>query len=78
MRRRMAQSSDLRQLFTAELRLCGAGPGQTVAVLSEGDQLADYVEASLASARDLGARVVNVNIPSAMAPAASDSKTARV
>ena len=52
------------ELFRNELVLCEVGPGQTVAVLSEGDQLRGYAEASLAAARDLGADAVDVNIPS--------------
>ena len=46
------------------LELCEVGPGQTVAVLSEGDQLRDYAEASLNAARALGADVADVHIPS--------------
>ncbi len=39
------------ELFRDELALCEVGPGQTVTVLSEGDQVRDYAEASLAAAR---------------------------
>ncbi len=56
--------SRLTDLFRRNLELCEVGPGQTVAILSEGDQLRDYAEASLAAARDLGADVADVHIPS--------------
>ena len=54
----------LTTLFRKELELCDVGPGQTVAVLSEGDQLRDYAEASLSCIRALGAAAVDVHIPS--------------
>lgn len=54
----------LTDLFRRNLALCEVGPGQTVAVLSEGDQLRDYARASLAAARDLGADAAHVHIPS--------------
>ena len=60
------------ELFRNELALCEVGPGQTVAVLSEGDQLRGYAEASLAAARDLGADAVDVNIPSEHAADSSE------
>lgn len=66
----MAQQ-DLVELFTANYRLCEVGPGQTVAVLSEGDQLRDYAEASLAAVRALGGEAVDVNVPSDSAMDAS-------
>jgi 2,5-dihydroxypyridine 5,6-dioxygenase len=53
----------LRDLFNEEFKLCEVGPGQTIAVLSEGDQLRDYAETSLSVASALGATVVDVNIP---------------
>jgi 2,5-dihydroxypyridine 5,6-dioxygenase len=56
--------TELSTLFRRELELCAVGPGQKVAVLSEGAQLRDYAEASLKAARDLGAEVIDVNIPS--------------
>ena len=54
----------LTDLFRRNLALCEVGPGQTVAVLSEGDQLRDYAQASLAAARDLGADVDDVHLAS--------------
>lgn len=54
--------SALHELFLEEFRLCEIGRGQTVAVLSEGDQLRDYAETSLAAASALGAEVIDVNL----------------
>jgi 2,5-dihydroxypyridine 5,6-dioxygenase len=54
----------LTELFRKNLELCEVGPGQTVAVLSEGDQLRDYAQASIAAARELGADVEDVHVPS--------------
>jgi len=55
-------SGTLNELFREEFKLCEIGPGQTVAVLSEGDQLREYAETSLAVASALGAKVIDVNI----------------
>ncbi len=65
-------STALAKLFLEELRLCEVGPGQTVVVLSEGDQLRDYVELSLAAASTLGARVIDLNLAVAHATSASE------
>lgn len=62
----------LQSLFGAEFELCEIGPGQTVAVLSEGNELRDYAQASLAAASALGARVVDVNLPVSEATSASE------
>jgi len=55
-------------LFRRELALCEVGPCQTVAVLSEGEQLLDYAEASLRAASQLGAMVHHVHVPAFDAP----------
>ncbi len=55
-------NTSLKELFIEEFKLCEIGAGQTVVVLSEGDQLRDYAETSLAAASSLGARVVDVNV----------------
>lgn len=60
------------EMFRDELELCEVGPGQSVAVLSEGNQLRDYAESFVAAARDLGADVEDVNVPSANAADAND------
>jgi 2,5-dihydroxypyridine 5,6-dioxygenase len=52
------------ELFRKEFALCNVGPGQTVAVLSEGANLRNYAEASLSAASALGAKVVDVALNS--------------
>lgn len=64
--------TSLKALFAEEFRLCEIGPGCTVAVLSEGDQLRDYAELSLAVASQLGAKVLDVNLAVDKATAASE------
>jgi 2,5-dihydroxypyridine 5,6-dioxygenase len=59
-------------LFREELALCRVNERETVAVLSEGDQLRDYAEAFLIAARELGAAAVDVNLPAAEAMDASE------
>lgn len=53
------------ELCRAELELCGVDEGSTVAVLSQGNQRAAYVEAFLAAAEHLGAIAFNVGLPQA-------------
>ena len=55
-------NNTLADLFHENFKLCEIGPGQTIAVLSEGDQLRDYAETSLSCASALGAKVVDVNL----------------
>jgi 2,5-dihydroxypyridine 5,6-dioxygenase len=50
-------------LCRAELELCGVGEGNTVAVLSQGNQRATYVDAFLAATAQLGAVGFNVKLP---------------
>ncbi|MFT5133782.1 MAG: hypothetical protein ACI9SC_002255 [Gammaproteobacteria bacterium] len=45
--------STLKDIFHEELKLCEVGPGQTIAVLSEGDLLRDYAEYSLSAAHSV-------------------------
>ncbi len=58
---------DLYTLFRRNYARCKVGPGQRVAVLSEGDQLRDYALASLAAVKDLGAEAIDVHVPTAAA-----------
>ena len=60
----MTQESDLTALFRANFELCEIGPGQSVAVLSEGELLPEYRAASLSAVSALGAEALDVNIPS--------------
>jgi 2,5-dihydroxypyridine 5,6-dioxygenase len=59
----MATDAAMVSLFKAELELCKVGPGETVAVLSEGDARADYARAFLLAAQQLGATAFQVNLP---------------
>ncbi len=56
------QMNAMVSLFRKELELCGVKEGNTVAVLSEVDNLPEYATASLAAARSLGAHAFNVNL----------------
>lgn len=62
----------LKDIFLDELRLCEVGSGQTIAVLSEGDLLRDYAEASLSAASELGAHVIDANLQVEQAVDASE------
>lgn len=53
------------EMCREELELCGIGDGSTVAVLSQGNQRADYVDAFLDASRELGATAFNVRLPAA-------------
>ena len=57
-------STSIKELFKNELALCKVGAGQKVVVLSEGNQLKEYVDTSLSVASELGANVSNLNLPS--------------
>ena len=54
---------DMVSLFRAELELCKLGPGQVLAVLSEGSIRMDYAQAFLLAAQELGAVAFQVNVP---------------
>ena len=62
----------MKDVFLDELKLCEVGPGQTIAVLSEGDLLRDYAEYSLSAASELGARVIDANLQVEQAVDASE------
>ncbi|MCE2487348.1 MAG: hypothetical protein J4F42_17675 [Desulfurellaceae bacterium] len=55
---------DMLTLFRQELELCQVTTGQKVVVLSEAEQATDYAAAFLIAARELGADVFNLNLPS--------------
>ena len=63
----MVANVEMVNLFTAELELCKVGPGQTVAVLSEGGQRGEYAEAFLVAAQNLGAAAFQLNVPAGRA-----------
>jgi 2,5-dihydroxypyridine 5,6-dioxygenase len=50
------------ELCRRELELCGIGEGATIAVLSQGEQRRDYVDAFLSAAAQLGATGFNVRL----------------
>ena len=56
------RAAEMVRVFREELVLCGVKEGETVAVLSELDQLGDYAAAFMAAARSLGAQTFNVNL----------------
>ncbi|MBM3487369.1 MAG: leucyl aminopeptidase [Alphaproteobacteria bacterium] len=59
----MAADAAMVSLFKAELELCKVGPGQTMAVLSEGEVRADYAQAFLTAGQQLGATTFHINLP---------------
>jgi 2,5-dihydroxypyridine 5,6-dioxygenase len=63
----MAQATEeeMTQLFQKELGLCQVHAGETVAVLSAGNFLNEYVEPFLAAVRNLGDKAANVHIAQA-------------
>lgn len=50
-------------LFREELELCRVSAAETAIVLTEGDIRADYADAFLLAARDLGASAFEINVP---------------
>lgn len=59
----MTVDAEMVALFKSNLELCKVGPGQSVAVLSEGETRADYAQAFLVAAQQLGATPFLVNVP---------------
>ncbi len=59
----MAADASLVSLFKAELELCKVGPGQSLSVLSEAEIRADYAQAFMVAAQELGASAFHVNVP---------------
>jgi 2,5-dihydroxypyridine 5,6-dioxygenase len=49
-------------LFRKQLELCKVGPGQVLAVFSAGDEKAEYAQAFMVAAGQLGAQSINVNV----------------
>ena len=56
-----------------ELLLCGVHEGETVAVLSQGDERMEYADAFLAAARKLGANAFQVRLPDVSGSLLGDS-----
>ena len=60
-------------LCVKELLLCKVHEGETVAVLSQGDERMEYADAFLAAARKLGATAFQVRLPDVSSSLAGDS-----
>ncbi|ETX06496.1 hypothetical protein [Candidatus Entotheonella palauensis] len=58
----MTANPEMVRLFKAELELCNVTPGETVAVLSEGNEKRDYADAFLAAAEELEATSFQLNL----------------
>lgn len=59
----MTTQHEMVALFTEQLKLCALKPDETVIVLCEHDIRADYAEAFLLAARDLGATPFQITVP---------------
>jgi 2,5-dihydroxypyridine 5,6-dioxygenase len=62
----------LSDLCQRELELCRVRPGETVAVLSQGDDRADYADAFIAAISRLGATGFHVRLPDAVTGLANE------
>ena len=60
----LSQTHTMVSLFRQELELCKVKQGEAIAVLSEAEQAVEYASAFMIAARELGADVFNVNLPS--------------
>ena len=58
----MKLDAEILDLFTRELTLCGVKPGETVVVLTAGDEWAENANAFMAAAQQLGATTFNLNV----------------
>lgn len=63
--------AEMLALFRKELELCKVNEGQTVAVLSAGNEKAEYAQAFMLAAQELGAQAFQVNVPRAQTRAAA-------
>jgi 2,5-dihydroxypyridine 5,6-dioxygenase len=59
----MFSFTDFVDMCERELELCAVRPGETMIVLSQGDERRDYVDAFLAAAQRLGANAMNLRLP---------------
>ena len=55
--------ADFVDLCEKELELCGVHEGETVAVLSQGDERRDYADAFMTAARRFGASTFHIRLP---------------
>src|SRR5262249_14405744 len=59
-------------LCERELKLCAVGEGETMIVLSQGEERAEYVDAFMAAAQRLGAKPMNLRLPYASSAAGGE------
>lgn len=59
----MATQLEMVKLFQAQLELCRVTPQETVIILTEGDIRADYAQAFLLAAKEIGAPTFQINVP---------------
>jgi 2,5-dihydroxypyridine 5,6-dioxygenase len=59
----MLSPASFTDLCERELELCAVRPGETLVVLSQGDERSEYVDAFLAAGQRLGATAVNLRLP---------------
>jgi 2,5-dihydroxypyridine 5,6-dioxygenase len=69
----MRASPQFIELCTEELRLCGVRDGESVAVLSSGEERGDYADAFLEGAARLGASAFQVRLASGRGNVANDA-----
>ena len=77
-RAEMPSPALLSDLCHRELELCRVRPGETVGVLSQGDDRADYAEAFLAAIVRLGATGFHVRVPESTSGSTNDGGAWRV
>ena len=73
-----ASMEEMIKVFSDELALCKAGPGEKVSILSEGDHLQDYAEAFLRAAEGLGADVNNVHVAADASGGGAEARITKV
>lgn len=69
----MFNPSSFLDLCVKELQLCGVHEGETVAVLSQGDERMEYADAFLGAARKIGATAFQVRLPDVSSSLSGDS-----
>ncbi|WP_233236613.1 2,5-dihydroxypyridine 5,6-dioxygenase [Bordetella sp. LUAb4] len=58
----MKVDAEVLELFTKEMTLCGVKPGETIVVLTAGDERQDNANAFMAAIQGLGANTFNLNV----------------
>jgi 2,5-dihydroxypyridine 5,6-dioxygenase len=68
----MFSQSTFTDLCERELALCALTPSESLVVLSQGNERADYVDAFMAAGQRLGASVMNLRLPYSSSASAGD------